>query len=70
MTTTHISAMGDTADLVAWKVGGRTRDLTEAILAANPGLSALGPVLPIGTRVIVPDLAEAAAATSTVNLWD
>lgn len=70
MTTTHISVMGDTVDLVAWKVGGRTRDLTEAILEANPGLAGLGPLLPIGTKVVVPDVAEEATAPTTVNLWD
>lgn len=70
MTKTHISVMGDTVDLVAWKVVGRTRDLTEAILEANPGLAGLGPLLPIGTKVVVPDVAEEATAPATVNLWD
>jgi phage tail protein X len=61
---------GDTVDLVAWKLAGRTADVVEAILAANPGLAALGPILPIGTAVIVPEVAATTATPATVALWD
>lgn len=70
MTTTHVTVQGDTVDLVAWKTAGRTADVVEAILAANPGLAAMGAVLPTGTRVVVPSVAAAAAEASLVTLWD
>jgi phage tail protein X len=42
---------------------------TEQVLAANPGLAKLGPILPASTVVFMPKLA-AAVDDSTVSLWD
>ncbi len=70
MTTIHRTLQGDTVDLVAWKLAGRTAEVVEAILAANPGLAALGPILPIGTAVIVPEVATPTATPATIALWD
>lgn len=39
-----------------------------AVLDANPGLAARGPVLPEGIRVVFPDLAP--AASTVLRLWD
>lgn len=61
---------GETVDALCWRVFGRT-DMTEAVLALNPGLAALGPVLPVGQPVTLPDApASAAAMRDTVKLWD
>lgn len=66
-----IAQEGDTIDLICWRELGRTRAVTEQVLALNPGLAALGPHLPAGTVVILPELAEAAPAVlETVKLWD
>lgn len=66
-----IAQEGDTIDLICWRELGRTRAVTEQVLALNPGLAALGPRLPAGTTVILPELAEAAPAVlETVKLWD
>jgi phage tail protein X len=45
--------------------------LVEATLTRNPGLAALGPILPIGTRVSVeiPAPAGRAAPREIVTLW-
>lgn len=60
---------GDTADRIAWAIYGRQNDrLTEALMDANPGLAAYGPILPAGLRIMVPD-APAPGATATVRLW-
>jgi len=60
---------GDMLDaIVLDHYGALTGDKVEAVLAANPGLAALGPVLPIGTVVELPNLADAAQA-ETVSLW-
>ena len=60
---------GDTVDRIAWLVYGRqTGGVVEAILEANRGLADLGPVLPAGVDVIIPDAPEAVAVTE-VRLW-
>ncbi|WIA56551.1 tail protein X [Sphingobium sp. WTD-1] len=62
---------GDTVDAICWRELGRTKGVTEQVLALNPGLAALGPALPGGTAVILPDQAQLAPAVlETVNLWD
>lgn len=69
---------GDTVELMVFEhYGHQGRGLIEAVLdaPANKGLSALGPVLPIGTIVTMPDEvltveAEAARIAPAVNLWD
>lgn len=69
--TTATALDGETIDGICWRVLGRTRDVTEQVLALNPGLAALGTKLPAGTRVILPDLADMAPALiETVQLWD
>jgi phage tail protein X len=61
---------GDTLDLICQRHLGRTAGVVEAALEANPGLAALGPVLPMGTTVMLPDQSPAAAQTSLLQLWD
>ena len=46
---------GDTVDAICQRVYGRTAGVTEAVLEANPGLADLGPVLPHGTVIDLPD---------------
>ena len=38
----YTTKQGETVDLVCSKFYGRTRDATEAVLNANPGVAALG----------------------------
>ncbi|SON55542.1 Phage Tail Protein X [Hartmannibacter diazotrophicus] len=47
------------------------RKVLAETLAANPGLAALGPILPLGTVVTIPDLPaqDKAAATEIVTLF-
>lgn len=46
-------------------------DMVPATLDANPGLAAIGPVLPPGTKVAipVPTTPEAAPTAAIVTLW-
>ena len=72
MVSTTKALQRDTLDLICWRELGTTEgQVVETALALNPGLAALGTVLPEGTPVILPD-PPAAAATQlqTVNLWD
>jgi phage tail protein X len=59
---------GDTVDLIAFRRFGRTAGTTEAILDANPGLAALGPIVPMGTKIIIP-VPEVKDRATTQNLW-
>lgn len=65
----YVTAQGDTPDYIAWKQygtqGGR---VTERVLAANPGLAEMGPILPAGIVVYLPAL-DTVEATKGVKLW-
>lgn len=66
--TVYVSIAGDVLDGICWRHYGR-EDVIEAVLAANPGLEALGPVLPPGTRVVLPHVEPAARTLDVVRLW-
>ncbi|HWX66029.1 MAG TPA: tail protein X [Rhodanobacter sp.] len=62
---------GETLDALCQRALGRTEGVTEAALAANPGLADLGVVLPIGTAVHLPDTVQATQSqTALVQLWN
>lgn len=62
------SVDGDVLDGVVWRHYGRIPGAVEQVLAANPGLAALGPVLPPGTRVELPELRLPESAASALRL--
>lgn len=65
-----VSEEGETVEALVWRaLGTRAGRIVERVLDANVGLAALGPVLPAGTRVMVPEL-PAAVAVERVRLWD
>lgn len=68
----NVSAhQGDTLDLLCWRNLGTTAGVVEAAYLLNPALADLGPVLPEGRAIVLPDRpADAAAIRETVNLWD
>lgn len=70
MPTTYSTKQGQTVDLVCLDHYGRTADVTETVFAANPGLADLGPLLPIGTTVTLPDVEKKTTAAKLVSLWD
>ncbi|GHA13234.1 P2-like prophage tail protein X [Devosia pacifica] len=56
METVTITRERMTLDLLLWRrFGGAGRALIAAALTLNPGLAALGPVLPLGTVVTLPE---------------
>ncbi|CAE6923184.1 Tail protein X [Pseudomonas marincola] len=61
---------GDTVDALCWRYYGRTAGVVEQVLDANPGLADLGPVLPNGTLINMPEAAAQATQRQVVNLWD
>lgn len=66
-----IANQGDTLDSLCWRHLGSSTPV-EAVAEANPGLAALGPVLPVGTPVILPDAQPAARRRQKqlIQLWD
>jgi phage tail protein X len=70
MTTQYVTKDGDMADAIAWAYYG-TLDgkVTEQLLSANPGLSDLGPVLPAGVVITLPDIAMQ-PTNNAIKLWD
>lgn len=71
MTISATAREGETVDEVCWRVLGRTSAVTEQVLELNPGIASLGPRLPGGTELVIPDIAEAAPAVrETIQLWD
>lgn len=65
------SHQGDTVDSLCWR-HLRSSAAVEETLELNPGLAALGPVLPDGTLVTLPEERDVRAAgkKNLIQLWD
>ncbi|QNX72868.1 tail protein X [Acinetobacter seifertii] len=70
MSKTVTTVQGDTLDLICWNYYGRTAGVFEEVLAANPDLTKQGPILEIGTVIILPDIKVQQQVKKTINLWD
>lgn len=70
MPRTVIAQQNDTVDLLCLRHLGATAGVTEATYRMNPGLADLGPILPLGRAVTLPDLSNNTARVETVQLWD
>lgn len=66
---TETSREGDTVDLIAWRRRGQTAEVTEQILELNPGLAELGPILPAGINVKLPDTPVKTKIKNVKRLW-
>ena len=61
---------GDSLDSLCYRHLGNS-DAVETVLDSNPGLAALGPILPMGTAVTLPDRrATVAKQKNIIQLWD
>lgn len=69
MMQTYRTSDGDTIDYIAWKfyqtLEGR---VVEQLLDANPGIADLGPALPAGVLVNMPDIVPQQQEQG-VRLW-
>lgn len=63
------SVQGDSIDLICFRYYGRTAGVTEQVIEANPALVNIGPILPIGTEIELPEQTTAPEKT-TISLWD
>jgi len=62
--------VGDVLDAICAKHYGDTPHRVEGVIAANPGLAALGPVLPSGLIIVPPEIEDTAQERPTIRLWD
>lgn len=70
MPTTYTTRQGEMVDMVCRRAYGDETGYVEKVLDANPGLAGLGPVLPIMTKIVLPDLPKAAPEKKIISLWD
>jgi phage tail protein X len=67
---TVTALQGESLDALCWRVLGTTSVLVQ-VYEMNRGLADLGPILPLGTAVNLPDPADVSAPVlPTVQLWD
>ena len=59
---------GEMLDALAHKHYNGREGATAEVLNANPGLAKLGPVLPAGIDIVLPDLPE--VKPQEIRLWD
>lgn len=59
----------DEVDAICWRFYGRTQQTIEAVMARNPGLADLMPILPEGIIIELPDLQQP-ETTETLRVWD
>ncbi|GAB7536269.1 tail protein X [Burkholderia sp. 3C] len=66
-----VSALqNETLDALCWRHYDSTSGTVEAVLAANPGLAALGVALPAGTLVEMPDMTAIAPTRPLLQLFN
>ena len=70
MADTVTARQGETLDALIWRARGLGPSNLGPVLTANPGLAALGPVLPTGTPVLLPDVAPTPVVRDIIQLWD
>jgi len=60
---------GDMLDAICSRFYGNEQDVTEQVLAANPGLADVGPILPAGLILTLPVQTSPETVKDTVRLW-
>ncbi|WHA40906.1 tail protein X [Agrobacterium larrymoorei] len=70
MSDIYVTRQGETVDLACLAHYGRTAKVVEAVIEANPGLAALGVVLPMGTKITMPVISSTTTQPRLVSLWD
>lgn len=61
---------GDMVDMICRREYGDESGFVEAVLDVNPGLAGIGPVLPAGTQVFLPEITPEPEREPLVTLWD
>jgi phage tail protein X len=67
---TYRAKDGEMVDEICQLYYGRTQGVVERVYAANRGLAALGPRLPAGTLVVLPEIENEAVTRKRAEIWD
>lgn len=67
---TYRAKAGEMVDEICQLYYGRTAGVVEQVYEANRGLAELGPRLPAGTLVELPEVGQAETETVYPELWD
>ncbi|MCH7317937.1 tail protein X [Acinetobacter sp. ANC 5659] len=60
----------DTLAAICWREYGRSSGVVEILLNENPHLSEFGPFIPMGTKILIPDIPTQQNKIQSVQLWD
>jgi len=60
---------GDTVDKLVFARYGKTDGIVATVLDLNPGLAAIGMILPLGTEVFMPTIVTQDLVKPTITLW-
>lgn len=66
--TIYTTKDGDTLDYLCWRYYGQQSGAVEAVLAANSGLAAKGPVFDAGVVITLPVI-DSSGKNEGVSLW-
>jgi phage tail protein X len=66
----YTTSQDETVDIACYRFYGRTAEVTEAVLDANPGLAAIGPILPFATQISMPAIEARSTLPKLTSLWD
>lgn len=67
---TYVTSDGDTAEYIAWKYyGNQDQGTVETLVDANKGLADIGPLLPAGLVINLPEISTPATQQG-IKLWD
>lgn len=69
MSQLYTTRQFDEIDDICWRYYGRTQQTVEVVLAANPGLADMAPLLPEGLLISLPDAPEP-STSEAVRIWD
>lgn len=65
-----IAQQNDTVDALCWRHLGTTEGVVEQVYELNRNLAEIGPFLPHGTQIILPEPKSETQVRKTVKLWD
>lgn len=65
----YMTSDGDTLDFICWKFYGQQSGAVELVLEANRDVADVGPVMPAGVRLVLPELPRPAAEVQPLRLW-
>lgn len=67
---TIYAIQNDTVDAICWRNYGRSAGVVEAVLEQNVHIAHLGPLLPMGTKIQLPEIQTQQNKTQSIQLWD